>query len=123
MTLRFTKRPRGGPSDARARASTAAKALIAVSGLVILAACGSGGGGGGGTGGNNSGPVRGGNLTFAAVQDAQSMNATTVFDNNSIWIFEQIYQTLYTVTDNGKSVKPQLATSYTISKDKKTAFI
>ncbi|HEY2689504.1 MAG TPA: ABC transporter substrate-binding protein [Streptosporangiaceae bacterium] len=64
--------------------------------------------------------MRGGNLTFAAVQDAQSMNATTVFDNNSIWIFEQIYQTLYTVTNDGKGVKPLLATSYTMSSDKKT---
>ena len=48
------------------------------------------------------------------------MNATTVFDNNSIWIFEQIYQTLYTVTNDGKGVKPWLATSYTMSSDKKT---
>ena len=48
------------------------------------------------------------------------MNATTVFDNNSIWIFEQIYQTLYTVTNNGKGVRPELATSYTMSADKKT---
>jgi peptide/nickel transport system substrate-binding protein len=119
---RFSKRPRGGLSDARARASTVRKALIAVSAVLVLAACGSGGSSGGGNngGGGQSGPVRGGNLVFAAVQDAQSMNATTVFDNNSIWIFEQIYQTLYTVTNNGKSVKPQLATSYTVSKDKKT---
>src|SRR5262249_54582680 len=48
------------------------------------------------------------------------MNATTVFDNESIWIFEQIYQTLYTVTNDGKSVKPWLATGYTVSPDKKT---
>ncbi|MGN6681594.1 MAG: ABC transporter substrate-binding protein, partial [Streptosporangiaceae bacterium] len=99
---------------------TVRKALIAVSAVLVLAACGSGGSSGGGGTGTSTGPVHGGNLTFAAVQDAQSMNATTVFDNNSIWIFEQIFQTLYTVTDNGKSVKPQLATSYTISKDKKT---
>ena len=32
------------------------------------------------------------------------MNNTTVFDNESIWIFEQIFQTLYTVTPNGKGV-------------------
>jgi peptide/nickel transport system substrate-binding protein len=48
------------------------------------------------------------------------MNATTVFDNESIWIFEQIYQTLYTVTNDGKGVKPWLATSYTMSPDKMT---
>jgi peptide/nickel transport system substrate-binding protein len=100
---------------------TAAKAAICASALLVLAACGSGGGSGGTSGGGNAGgPVHGGNLTFAAVQDAQSMNATTVFDNNSIWIFEQIYQTLYTVTNNGKGVKPWLATSYKMSPDKKT---
>ena len=99
---------------------TVRKALIAVSAVLVLAACGSGGSSGGTSTGTSSGPVHGGNLTFAAVQDAQSMNATTVFDNNSIWIFEQIFQTLYTVTDNGKGVRPYLATSYKISPDKKT---
>ena len=48
------------------------------------------------------------------------MNNTTVFDNESIWIFEQIFQTLYTVTPNGKGVQPMLATGYTVSADKKT---
>ncbi|HEX5188767.1 MAG TPA: ABC transporter substrate-binding protein [Streptosporangiaceae bacterium] len=100
------------------------RALIAVSAVLVLAACGSGGSssGGGNNGGQAGGnkPVHGGDLTFAAVQDAQSMNATTVFDNNSIWIFEQIFQTLYTVTNDGKGVRPYLATSYTMSKDKKT---
>ena len=86
--------------------TTALKALTAAGALVVLAACGSSGGSGGTTsGGGTSGggtsagtPVHGGKLTFAAVQDAQSMNNTTVFDNNSIWIFEQIFQPLYTVT-------------------------
>ena len=64
--------------------------------------------------------MRGGNLIFDAVQDAQSMNNTTVFDNNSIWIFEQIFQPLYTVTNNGKGVMPWLAVSYTKSADGKT---
>jgi peptide/nickel transport system substrate-binding protein len=103
--------------------STAVKALIGVAALLVVAACGSSGSSSSSTssGGSSSGtPVKGGNLTFAAVQDAQSMNATTVFDNNSIWIFEQIYQTLYTVTNDGKGVKPWLATSYTMSSDKKT---
>ncbi len=103
--------------------TNAVKALTAIGALVLMAGCGSSGGSGGSsgsTGGSASGPVHGGNLTFAAVQDAQSMNATTVFDNNSIWIFEQIFQTLYTVTNNGKSVIPQLATSYKVSADKKT---
>ena len=103
--------------------STAVKALIGVAALLVVAACGSSGSSSSSSsssGGSSGAPVKGGNLTFAAVQDAQSMNATTVFDNNSIWIFEQIYQTLYTVTNDGKGVKPLLATSYTMSSDKKT---
>ena len=101
----------------------AVKALTAIGAVILMAGCGSSGGSGGSsgsTGGSASGPVHGGNLTFAAVQDAQSMNATTVFDNNSIWIFEQIFQTLYTVTNDGKGVVPQLATGYKVSADKKT---
>src|SRR6266536_940494 len=101
----------------------AVKALTAIGAVILMAGCGSSGGSGGSsgsTGGSAGGPVHGGNLTFAAVQNPQSMNATTVFDNNSIWIFEQIFQTLYTVTNDGKGVRPQLATSYKISPDKKT---
>ena len=64
--------------------------------------------------------MHGGNLVFANPQDAQSMDESTVFDNNSIWILEQIIQPLYTVTTNGKGVKPWLATGYTVSADKKT---
>jgi peptide/nickel transport system substrate-binding protein len=102
--------------------TVAAKAVAAVGALalVLVAGCGSSGGTTASTGGAASGPVHGGNLVFAAVQDAQSMNATTVFDNNSIWIFEQIYQQLYTVTNDGKGVRPELATGYKISADKKT---
>jgi peptide/nickel transport system substrate-binding protein len=43
-----------------------------------------------------------------------------VFDNNSIWILEQITQPLYTVTNNGKGVMPWLATGYTVSANKET---
>jgi len=100
----------------------ALKALTVIGALVLMAGCGSGSSGGtstGGTGGSAGAPVHGGNLVFAAVQDAQSMNATTVFDNNSIWIFEQIFQPLYTVTNDGKGVMPWLATGYKVSANKK----
>jgi peptide/nickel transport system substrate-binding protein len=107
--------------------NTAARSLIAgtaVAALAVLAGCGSGSGSSGtsssGSGGSAGAPVSGGDLVIARTQDSQSMNATTVFDNESIWIFEQIFQPLYTVTDNGKSVKPLLATSYKVSSDKKT---
>jgi peptide/nickel transport system substrate-binding protein len=46
------------------------------------------------------------------------MNNTTVFDNESIWVFEQIYEPLYTVSNDGKTTEPDLATSYKVSADK-----
>jgi peptide/nickel transport system substrate-binding protein len=103
--------------------TTTAITLIAVSALAALTGCGgsSGSGSGSGTGGAAAGtPVKGGDLVIARSQDSQSMNNTTVFDNESIWVFEQIFQTLYTVTPNGKGVQPELATSYKVSADKKT---
>ena len=101
--------------------TTTAITLIAVSALAALAGCGGSSGSSPGTAAAASGaPVRGGDLVIARTADSQSMNNTTVFDNESIWIFEQIFQTLYTVTPNGKGVQPMLATSYTVSADKKT---
>ena len=101
--------------------TTTAITLIAVSALVALAGCGGSSGSGTGTAAAASGaPTQGGDLVIARTADSQSMNNTTVFDNESIWIFEQIFQTLYTVTPNGKGVQPMLATSYTVSADKKT---
>lgn len=104
--------------------TTTAITLIAVSALAALAGCGGSSGSGSGSGSGSSAaagtPVKGGDLVIARTADSQSMNATTVFDNESIWIFEQIFQTLYTVTPNGKGVQPELATSYKVSADKKT---
>jgi peptide/nickel transport system substrate-binding protein len=96
------------------------KALIAGSALAVLAGCGSSGAPSSGSSSSSGGPVHGGNLVFANPQDAQSMNESTIFDNNSIWILEQIMQPLYTVTPDGKGVKPWLATGYTESSDQKT---
>ena len=65
-------------------------------------------------------PTAGGNLTIARVTDSFTMDNTSAFDNESIWVFQQLMETLYTVTPNGKSVKPWLATSYDLSKNKLT---
>ncbi|MGE5134403.1 MAG: ABC transporter substrate-binding protein [Gemmatimonadota bacterium] len=97
--------------------TTAALALLATGALVALAACGSGGSSTTSAGGS---PQRGGDLVIARQMDSQSMDNTTVFDNESIWVFEQIFQPLYTVTNSGKGVMPWLATRYTVSADKKT---
>jgi peptide/nickel transport system substrate-binding protein len=112
------------------RFSKVAAALVVPAVLALAAGCSSGGSSGGSSAsGTASGPtaaasagtpVTGGNLVIARTQDSQSMNNTTVFDNESIWVFEQIYQPLYTVSDDGKSVVPMLATSYKVSTDKKS---
>jgi peptide/nickel transport system substrate-binding protein len=84
-----------------------------LAGLVVVAsACG----------GQSSNPVptkpqSGGDLTIARVADSQSMDKTTVFDNESIWVFEQMFEMLYEVSPDGKSVQPWLATSYDLSPD------
>jgi peptide/nickel transport system substrate-binding protein len=107
------------------RLSRVAIALVVPAVLSVAVGCSSGSSSGssGSTAGSAASagtPVRGGNLVIARTQDSQSMNNTTVFDNESIWAFEQIYQPLYTVSNDGKSVIPMLATGYTVSKDKKT---
>jgi peptide/nickel transport system substrate-binding protein len=96
------------------------KSLIAGSTLAVLAGCGSAASPSSNSSGGSGAPVHGGNLVFANPQDAQSMDESTVFDNNSIWILEQITQPLFTVTNNGKGVMPWLATGYTESSDHKT---
>ena len=62
-------------------------ALTAVA-AVALAACG----GGGSTSSSTAGKD-GGDLVIARTADSQSMNNTTIFDNESIWVFEQIIET------------------------------
>ena len=80
-----------------------------------LSACG----GSSSTGKTTSGTAtKGGDLVIVKALDAKSMDNTMTFDNDSIWIFEQIMEPLYTVTEDGKNVKPWLATSYTLSTDK-----
>ena len=99
--------------------TTAVRILAAASAVAVLAACGSSGSSSS-SGTAGGAPVHGGNLVIARTPDSQSMNNTTVFDNESIWVFEQIFQPLYTVTPSGKGVTPELATGYKVSADKKT---
>jgi peptide/nickel transport system substrate-binding protein len=101
----------------RAIRRSAAFLMIAA---LMTAACSSSGGGGGGGGGETPSagkPQKGGDVVIARTAESQSMDKTNVFDNESIWIFEQIYEMLYTVTPDGKDVQPWLATSYELSSD------
>jgi peptide/nickel transport system substrate-binding protein len=65
-------------------------------------------------------PQHGGSITIARIEDSQSFDKTNVFQNESIWLDEQIMEPLYTVTANGKSEKPWLATGYKVSNGGKT---
>ncbi len=62
----------------------------------------------------------GGAVTIVRAQDSTSMDNTTVFSNASIWVFQQMFESLYEVSPDGKSVQPLLATKYTLSSDKLT---
>ena len=85
---------------------------VALATVTAVLAAGCSGGGGSSS--------AGGDLVIGVAQDAVSMNATNTFDNNSIFIFEQIMQPLFTVTADGKSTQPLLATGYTMSPDQLT---
>ena len=65
-------------------------------------------------------PTRGGSITIARIEDSQSFDKTNVFQNESIWIAEQINEPLYLAANDGKTLRPWLATSYTASKNGKT---
>jgi peptide/nickel transport system substrate-binding protein len=92
---------------------------VAATAAVALTACGGGGSGTSASGGSSS-PVNGGTLTIARSQDIISMDKTTTFDNNSIYVMEQIMEPLFTVSKDGSKVDPWLATGYDISGDKLT---
>ncbi len=65
-------------------------------------------------------PKRGGHITIARIEDSQSFDKTNVFQNESIWIAEQINEPLNLAGNDGKTLRPWLATSYTKSPDGKT---
>jgi len=67
-----------------------------------------------------TGRQRGGDLIIGRAQDTLALDPTTRADNESLWIDEQMYETLYFVTADGKGLRPWLATSFTLSPDKKT---
>jgi peptide/nickel transport system substrate-binding protein len=93
-------------------------AVIALALALVLTGCAGGGAGGGASAGSS--PTPGGNLVIARAGDALSMNPTTTFDNNSIYVMEQMMEPLFMVSPDGKSVQPWLASSYTMSPDKLT---
>jgi peptide/nickel transport system substrate-binding protein len=60
-------------------------------------------------------PKRGGELRIARIEDSQTFDWANAFQNESIWLTQQIAEQLYAATPDGKGVKPWLATSYKVS--------
>jgi peptide/nickel transport system substrate-binding protein len=106
----------GGVSHSRLSRRQALGLFGAVGASGLLAACGGSATGGGGGGA----PKKGGQLTIVRAQDSVTMNNTMVFANSSIWVFQQIFETLFISAPDGKGITPWLAKSYTSSADKKT---
>jgi peptide/nickel transport system substrate-binding protein len=63
-------------------------------------------------------PVRGGNLVIDIATPQQNFDVNQTSDNESIWTYDQIAQTLYINGANGKTLVPCLATSYSLSANK-----
>jgi peptide/nickel transport system substrate-binding protein len=89
-------------------------ALVITAIVASLAGCTSGASTSGAGGGGKK------DLVIVRALDSVSMDNTMVFSNASIWVFEQMFESLYTTTADGKDVKPWLAESYTLSPDKKS---
>jgi peptide/nickel transport system substrate-binding protein len=100
----------------RNRRGAVALSLVAI--VLLLGAANATGRPGANMRAGQTGPKRGGNLVIARHADSLSMDQTTIFDNETIWIVEQMYEGLYAPSADGRTVVPRLATSDTLSKNK-----
>lgn len=65
-------------------------------------------------------PKRGGTMVYGRYADSLFLDPVLNDANVDIWILLNIYDTLLAPTPDGKSVKPNLATRYSLSRDGKT---
>lgn len=91
---------------------------LAMSAVLVAAACGSAAtptaGGSSGPGGQ---PVSGGTLTFARTADIFTFDPYNTQDDYSIFTELQVYDRLVKLGADGKSVEPELATSWNVADD------
>lgn len=64
--------------------------------------------------------TRGGTLVYGRYADSLFLDPVLNDANLDIWVLTNLYDTLLQPTDDGKSVQPGLASSYTLSGDKKS---
>lgn len=94
-------------------------APAALTALLLATGCAGGAGAAGSPASSASGkPVRGGNLVIDVATPQQDFDVNTTSDNESIWTYDQVAQTLYLNGSDGKSLTPGLATSYALSASK-----
>jgi len=86
------------------------------SAALVLAACSSGGGAGAGASAS-AGGAAGGALVMARADEASSLVPSIPTDNASIWVIEEIYDTLLVPSSDGLKVEPSVATSWKQSAD------
>ena len=113
--------PHGTPGGRRRRGRVALLSLVALVAAVVAVVSGSGISASARPASSataGASPQRGGDLVIARVADSSSMDKTSTFDNEAIWVYQQMFETLYVVTPDGKDVKPWLATSYQLSPNK-----
>ena len=109
------------PPSGTQTARVAEKSISRIPGAVVAAllvtalaaGCGGASGGEGATAGGA--PVRGGNLVIDIATPQQDFDVNTTSDNESIWTYDQVAQTLYSNGPDGRSLLPALATGYTLS--------
>lgn len=101
------------------RRRCAAVVLASFAVAVVLAACSSGGSSAGGSAAGT--PVQGGTLVFARHADIFSFDPYNTQDDESIFTEMQVYDRLVALSPNGKSVVPELATSWSIAPNGLTA--
>ncbi|WP_162641464.1 ABC transporter substrate-binding protein [Streptosporangium sp. 'caverna'] len=89
----------------------------AFSAAPLLAACGADATSTQSSSASGGAAKKGGDLVIVRDHDAVNMDKTTVFSNGSIWTYNQMYEPLVAMTDDGQGVKPWLAESYEMSAD------
>ncbi|HEY5180835.1 MAG TPA: ABC transporter substrate-binding protein [Dermatophilaceae bacterium] len=105
------------PFISRRRAlQLAALGLGAISAPTLLAACG-GSTSPSTSGGGSSAGKKGGDLVIVRLEDVVDLDKTMVFANGSLVVYQQMYECLLAMTDDGQGVKPWLAESYAMAAD------
>ncbi len=93
---------------------------VGIAAALALSACSNNGSPSSNSSGSpgSRGPAAGGDLVIDTLTPPVDFNTNTTVDNESIWILEQVAQTLYSNGRDGKSLTPTLATGYTVSGNK-----